>query len=564
MRISTHKAISAGILLIFLLLQLFQIFSCMTLKSKNTLKSENSNFNQDDISDDESSFSALLHETEEKLKIMHFNRPSGDVLEHKLNFEKFIMDRSVINTRSDSDSNTNFHSFLGLKTQTRSKTTKFSTTEKPEIFFDQNYEKHISKIPCEGEGQDPWSSTYFAMRYGMLAVRYDRTSRNTIGKWDPKREDFTYKYTYEVSKSKYQQPDEYQKMMVAGKDKETYIDEYCSPAEKWDLCFDDTSFTFTNWMRWKADQHEEDGDIPEWYGICHGWAPASYYFKRPVKPVTLICADGKKIKFLPDDIKALASQFWANAEYKTRFMGQSCPFTDPEEIEKDKKTGLYTDPQCSSIDPGAFIILLGNQMGIRKKNFVMDPLPDGEVWNQPCKSYKIKWYNLKENQDNKKLNDNIVSLKSLSKSKNNFLRLLYKDAPYEAKYVIGAFIEVIYGVETPAVKADTSNENMTEKGDFIAAVYLDSNHNIVGGKWKYNVHPNFAWKYEETVPPKGTYDDEVESFNGSVEDIRKIAPIVKKAALEGQPLLKVIQYLIDESSKVDENIKVANVDVRKN
>lgn len=565
MKIVNHK--SRKLSIIFNMLLLLMISNLFILNSSKTIKTKNSlNYEENNQDDNPISFSTILHETEKKLKNMQFNRPSDEVLQQRLNFEEFIKQRSVVNydQYTNNTTSTRLNSFLGIKTKTLTnlkKIKKFSLREQPEIFFDEDYEKHIIKIPCTGKGENPWSSSYFAMRYGLIGVRYDRTSRNTMGKWDPEKEDYSYKYTYEVSKSKYSQPAEYNRVITDAKNKEDiekYIDETCSPAEKWDICFGDTSFTLTGWMRWKADQHETDGDIPEWYGICHGWAPASYYFKRPIKPVILTCAGGNKIKFLPDDIKALASQFFANADYKTRFMGQSCPFSNPEKIEKDRSTGLYTDPRCSSIDPGAFIILLGNQMGIRKKNFVIDPLPDGEVWNQPIESYEIKWYNLIDEHDYKIVSDNIINLKKISRTKNKFLRFVYKDAPYESKYVIGAFIDVIYAVETKAVKSDISEENKTEKGEFIAAVYLDSNYNIIGGKWKFNVHPNFAWKYEEEVPPKGTYDDEVPNFNGSIEDILKIAPIVRQASLEGQPLLKVIQYLIDES-----NIGVDNEQFKK-
>jgi hypothetical protein len=528
-----------AILLIFLI---FQVISSKTLKpsrekygspgSKSNLNNRNKKFKQH------------ILDVEDKLKRAKHTKKSSDFNQHKLNFKQFIMERSTRKQEETSNRN-NFLSFLSVKNKKY-----FPSADHPSNFFDRSYTKNIKRIPTEGMAKKTWSSTYWPMRNAMLAARYDRTSKNTIGKWDPYSESFRYKYTYSESVSMFDQPDEYLRMLDSGRDIQRYINDVMSPAEKWDICFDDTSFTLTNWMRWKSDQHSENGDIPSWYGICHGWAPASYIFDTPIYPVTLLCADGEtEVTFLPDDIKAYASMFLSEADYETRFVGNACPYEDPDDIEQDPYTGLYTDPRCSALDPGSFVIVLGNEVGINKKNFVFDPEPDGEIWNQPCESYSITWYNLENKNTYDDIYSNMIEIDELSRSSNWFLNFVYEQATSDVYYVIGANIDVTYGVETEAVKATYTLPDETKKGEYLAAVFLDRNYNIVGGRWKYNLHPNFAWKIDDDSTPKGIKDNIIKSFSGTSEELRNIASYAIDSANNGQPLLKVVEYLVNQSSK---------------
>jgi hypothetical protein len=520
-----------------------QVISSKNMKT-NTKKSDATR-SESVVSHCNKKFRERVLKVESKLSKIKAHKGPSELNQHKLNFKNFIMDRSVKKEDTVTPNKHNFSSFLSLKNKKY-----FPSADHPGNFLVRDYVKNINDIPVDGSAKKTWSSTYWAMRNAMLAVRYDRTSRNTIGEWDAYSESFDYKYTYSESVSMFDQPDEYLRMMARGQNKQEYIDEVMSPAEKWDICFDDTSFTFTNWMRWKSDQHTQDGDIPSWYGICHGWAPASYYFNAPTKPVTLLCADGKtEVTFLPDDIKAYASMFLAEADYKTRFVGSACPYDDPDDIEADPSTGLYTDTRCSALDPGAFVIVLGNEIGINQKNFVFDPEPDGEIWNQPCESYSITWYNLKDKYQYGDIYDNMMTIDDLYSSTNWFLSFVYDQAPSDAYYVVGAYIDVTYGVETEAVKATYTLPDETLTGEYLAAIYLDKNYNIVGGRWKYNTHPNFAWKVDESVTPKGINDDYVKSFSGTSEELRNIASYAIESANNGQPLFKVVEYLVDESSR---------------
>jgi hypothetical protein len=535
---------------------LFTIRVVFTKTSPIICKKNNSNYSNNSVGaitiKRNELFRHVLNTVEEHLnKFQTLRQPQpADLLQYKLKLRKFLVSNSI-NARNEGifynlPNQSNFYSFLSVKNKK-----DFSTSDNPSNFFDQDYVKNISEIPLNGSAKKkPWSSTYWPTRNSLLAVRYDRSPRNTIGKWDPNKMKYIYKYTYSQSRALFSQPEEYFRIIAQGLDKQKYIDDVMSPAEKWDILFDDTSFTFTNWMRSESDKKAKNGDIPTWYGICHGWCLASYYFSAPKKPVTLPSADGKtRVTFLPDDIKALASQFWAKADFNSKFSGNMCPYENPKDIKKDPETGLYTDPNCFSIDPGAFIIILGNQMGIQKKNFSFDPDPDGQIWNQPCESYSITWYNLEDKNQYEDICDNMTSIKTLNNSNEKFLKYVYKEAPFDAEYIMGAYIQVKYTVETEPIKASYTKPDASKTVDFLAAVYLDGNYDICGGRWKYNSHPNFAWTYDENIQPKGVSDDFVTNFFGTSEEVKTISQYAKQAASKGQPLLKVLEYLVNESNK---------------
>ena len=78
-----------------------------------------------------------------------------------------------------------------------------------------------------------------------------------------------------------------------------------SPAEKYDIFTGrlDYPTVRSEWRRTTPDQ-------PHWYGLCHGWAPASILYKEP-HPVTLAASSNISIPFGSSDVKALLVYFLA-------------------------------------------------------------------------------------------------------------------------------------------------------------------------------------------------------------------------------------------------------------
>jgi len=197
-----------------------------------------------------------------------------------------------------------------------------------------------------------------------------------------------------------------------------------SPAEKYDLLVGDFNYTLTNKMKEEGNHvtKDEDGDVPEWMGHCHGWSAASINEPRPTKTVNITAADGKTvISFYPEDIKALATAFWAATKYETAFLGSRCEYSDFSEIPSDNETGLWEDYQCFTVNPASLVIAMANQLGIKKKSLVYDPDSNGEIWNQPVYGYNMTYFNPLTKKDGE-LAESKISMKQLREAIENASR----------------------------------------------------------------------------------------------------------------------------------------------
>ena len=138
-----------------------------------------------------------------------------------------------------------------------------------------------------------------------------------------------------------------------------------------------------------------DRKIPEWEGLCHAWAPATYLYKNP-GIIHVKGALGHDITFYSSDLKALlTTHLHYNDSSKTKFLGSRCNL-DFSELEEKYKRGLITKdelnynmnrPECQDTNPGAFHVILTNFIGRLNKSFIIDKTRDLEVWNQPVYGY---------------------------------------------------------------------------------------------------------------------------------------------------------------------------------
>jgi hypothetical protein len=476
-------------------------------------------------------FDKILKNAEKELENFKMKVIPKELFNYQNSFKQQIIERSM-----DSNSQCSF-SFLSMKK--KGKIIPDATT----FFGNSNYETLCDKLPMNGKAIEPWSASYWPARNAYISARYCNNDKNTIGIFDKKTQKYSRYFAYKESAGMYIQPDEINK--ISPKNLENQINSYFSPSEKLDYLLCDKTFALTNYLKNFSKQFSKDGDIPTWFGVCHGWAPAAYYFAKPLKPIKLYACDGKtRIEFLPDDIKALATQFWANATYKTRFVGSICPFNDPKKINSDKETGLWLDERCAAINPATFIIIIANQMGIKKLNLIFDPKSDDEKWNQPIYSYSMRYFNILNNQFYSSCKEAKISVDKLKGTNDKFLNFLARTVTSQTTHVIGVLIEVTYSIEVNPVHDQTSTKNFFKTDKFIAAIFLDKLGNLIGGQWKYNLHPNFMWKHEETIPPSSVCDDKSQVFSGSVSSLKNLAPNSLKCSKNGQLIKVIIDYLI--------------------
>jgi hypothetical protein len=402
---------------------------------------------------------------------------------------------------------------------------RFPKSDDPVYFFgNRTYTTNIFKIPQSGQvAQTPWSSTYWATRHGGISVRYVGGRMNTAGSLN-----------WRQSISRYRQPSEF-RANYRYPNFSSQVNGWYSPSEKYDLVLGDTSFSMTNYVKNEGFQWARNGDIPSWYGICHGWALAAYEFKRPYKPVTMRGATGVTVRFLPDDIKALASQYWANVKYTTRWIGNRCN-------SKQNTARWSYDSTCRSLNPGSFVVSLGNWMGLLGNSVVIDPKADPEIWNQPVKAYSLRYYNIATGAFYASAKAAMISRDRLRYCGTQWCRTVFNTSSGAAA-VVGAFIRVTYVVETNPIFSTTTRPDSLKTENFDSALELDENGNISGGEWRYNVYPNFMWTAELEKPVEGVSDAAVPYFGGSVDELNKMTSFAQTASKRGQVLKAFINWL---------------------
>ncbi len=416
----------------------------------------------------------------------------------------------------------------------------------PKLFFgeDVSFTTNINSIPYIGNVTiSGWSSSYWPMRNGEVSVRYPLNDKNTIGVVDPESGEYSYLYTWSESVFRYAQPQEHDSMFKTNyTNYAKYVDDNYSPSEKYDLLLGDYQFTLTNYLKNEGYSHSFGGDIPTWYGLCHGWAIASVYFPRPFTSLTLTNPDGIPIRFLPDDIKGLAVLFWGNAQSTTKFMGKICEHYWPD-------PGWFSSAACRSLNPASFMIVLGNQCGLWGKNLVYDPDADPEIWNFPLKSYEFKYYNPLNNEFFNDASSAKVNMSALLNSGDEFLSSL--SSTVNATSALGVFMRVTKTQVTDITKLhhnDTTADDEDTTDEFDAVITLDSSDNIIGGEWKFKTHPNFLWFYDEKDGVKGVNDETITEFSTDKSYLDSIMDKIRDSSSRGQPLLAVVNYLVNNSS----------------
>jgi hypothetical protein len=272
--------------------------------------------------------------------------------------------------------------------------------------------------------KDMWSDYYWPIAFGGLSYRYASSEFTNFVRRSDHDLDDTWKVIFDYLQ-------DYPANYV-----ENIND--LSPAEKYDLLVGDENFTLTQANAEGGRYYYENyGNVEAWMGICHGWAPASYMMKRPVKSVTLTAHDGEtQITFRPTDIKALASLLWASNTYHSKFVGGRCNDKEPETDEN----GRIQSQECFDNNPGAWHIAVTNEIGANKNTFVMDATYDYEVWNHPISSYSTSYFN-PVTMDFSGLKESIVAIKDF----NNDKFKSYRDE--RTKYVVGVTMSVRYLVE---------------------------------------------------------------------------------------------------------------------
>ena len=387
----------------------------------------------------------------------------------------------------------NMQTVDGVSYKNSRKPGKAALKEDISTFLDEDY---LNKYPVVRSIDDmdgtrktgkvavaPWSDTYWPLYQGMLGARYASSAYNSIVKiW----KNF-YEYVFQTRTLS---------QVINGGDVNE-IDQL-SPAEKYDLLiggFDPSSrphglFTEAIWNDTKM--QVKDGDIEQWMGICHGWAPAAFMDKRPNNKIQATLNNGYKLNFYPSDIKALSSYIWSKARYSTRFAGGRCNTKDPK---RDEATGRIVSEECWDVNPATWHLAMVNLVGQAGRSFVLDATYDYEVWNQPIHSYSYQYFNPQKMEMVNSLQEAKVKVGFQGDKFANFRR------NPSARYLVGVVMTLNYVVETNPSHAitDSPQRDGLRNVQYAYDLELDSQGNIIGGEWYKDAHPDFIWMPESSA-----------------------------------------------------------------
>jgi hypothetical protein len=240
-----------------------------------------------------------------------------------------------------------------------------------------------------------------------------------------------------------------------------------SPAEKYDIYMESYDYPTVKLVRSQSDK-----TAGYWQGICHGAAPASAYHTEP-KRVTLTNNDGVKITFYASDVKALLAYHYAKInDQKATLVGNRCY------LLRTLPTGIYHS--CKDVNAGAFHIILTNRLGLQNKSFIADLDPFRQVWNHSALSYKS-------------------TIVSSSSTKVRIKTTVHYNASAKPSYdrMVGT-------------ARDKHNIRRYEY-----EVKLNSNGEIIGGRWISRTRPDFVWEKPRSVF-EGYWAGIEEIYNASV------------------------------------------------
>lgn len=375
---------------------------------------------------------------------------SKDFVLKKDDIRKEIIDKSLLKNQTPSQeyfSNDNPRSLL----------------DEPQTFVDSIAQIDSKKLQSGSLDFQPWSDTYWPLYLGNIAFRYSDPNM-------PSSQDFNANMNY----------------ILYGQDAKSLIAQGrvddLSPAEKYDLLMNDPSFSLTHAV---LDKIKERGQPETWEGICHGWAPASFMYRRPVRTVTVANSSGTKINFFPSDIKALSSVLWTDIPQNTKFVGGRCTEKDPP----TDSNGRVLSQDCFDSNPATVHLALVNSIGINKKSFVFDATYDYQVWNQPVLSYSYVYFNPMTGTASYNSRDVMIDIGSYTTDKFKSYR------SRSTTNVVGVKMTLKYIVETAPSNNPTNSprQDGVRSVDYYYDLELNNAGKVVGGEWYQKAHPDFMW-----------------------------------------------------------------------
>ena len=400
----------------------------------------------------------------------------------------------------------------------------------------------LSTIPTTADvAVHPWSDDYWRLKWGGISYRLSSEAEFP---------------TYAEAIASYAQPKSWEDSKVLSPVELEETVTSWSAAEKYDLITGDLDFGLT--LEQKAEgakEADEDGNVPDWAGICDGWAAAGIMVPSPQKPVDVVGTQNMNVHMTPSDVRALTSLAWARGSFQTNMLGSRCESENPETYPN----GRVSDDSCVDTNPAAFHLAVGNMIGIAKKSFVMDASFDGEVWNQPVVSYQFTYFNpLDPTKRDKDWTKVAVDYDSNFKAKDRFQSPMTRGVKKRrgkwnddaVKKVVGVIATITYADEAiPSVGDEAPEENDVRVTYIYDLEFSDVGGKLFakGGEWYNNTHPDFLWVPKVESVAKND-DDQGIYYSPSRAPTKKITTLAKTVSANGSPICSVLSSLVNAST----------------
>jgi inner membrane protein len=189
---------------------------------------------------------------------------------------------------------------------------------------------------------EPWSSGFFPAWYGGLAGRWQDSRFTLVGR----------------TLAGFEPPSGVQADALLKSDPAALMG--LSPLEKYDLATGDRDFQAT-----REELKSTHNRVPHprfWFGLCNGVAAAALFRPEPFRTVDVIGLDGQRVRFHPNDVKALLA----------------AAFAWPEEIIELGGVchGVSVDPgKTCSMNPASVVLAALNRIGRERGSFLVDVHP---------------------------------------------------------------------------------------------------------------------------------------------------------------------------------------------
>jgi hypothetical protein len=389
----------------------------------------------------------------------------------------------------------------------------------------------------------PWSDDYWRMRWGGLSYRYESDAEYP---------------TYREAVAAYAQPSAWRRLGRPDSARTRAVVTTWSPAEKYDIATGDVAaFSLTNEQKSQGEGALVRGNVPDWYGICDGWAAASLSVPRPERPLTSRGAQGAAVQWYPADVRALSSLAWARGSYRAVSIGSRCNAVAPETYPN----GRLSSQSCFDNNPAAFTLALGNLIGGVRQSFIMESSFDAEVWNQPVIGYELVYFNPLA-PDRRSTDWSAVAVpydaafKAVDRFQSPLTRGVRRRGVYDdgaVQKVVGVIAYVTYLSEyipwadpTPA-----EDERLTVAYTYDLELSPRNGRLVVtGGEWQSNIHPDFIWRPRRDAQlhlagPAVDYD------TARVPSVDVTTTAADVSSEHGSPLCSVLNQLVRASAGVN-------------